>query len=277
MTPRERVLTAMGLGVPDRVPVMCQMATGHILLQSGVDPVAEATESDAFAESLWRMREQYDFDGILIHKPGRQPAWLIDGTERRRCSQGWEFHDPDGSFVRVQTDDDPVFFPPPDFTWPTVDEIDPDDPLGFFEGGLLRWHLWKGTHSYHEVERIPEYWYGCIDRLKQKSGGRYSLHGETRAPFDHVLSLVSAPNLMMALIDHPDQVHRLMAWATRSSIAWSIAQIRRGCDAIKISSPWVGRKFISPRHYDEFVVPYERQLIEAIRGASGFVLSLIHI
>lgn len=71
----------MALGVPDQVPVMCQMATGHILLQSGMDPIAEATESKTFGESLWLMRELYDFDGILIHKPGREPAWLLDGTE----------------------------------------------------------------------------------------------------------------------------------------------------------------------------------------------------
>lgn len=271
MTPRQRILTAMALGIPDQVPVMCQMATGHILINSGVDPIDEATDSEAFSESLWRMRARYDFDGILIHKPGREPGWLHGDTRQHVCPEGWEFEYPDGSRVRVQREDDPVFFPPSDFVWPTADAIDPDDPLAGCTGGLQRWHHFKGTHSYATPEEIPAYWYDCIDDLKARCGDHYSLHGETRSPFDHVLAVLSPMNLMTALIDAPDRVHHLMEWATRSAIAWSIAQIRRGCDAIKISSPWVGRRFISPAHYRQFVVPYERRLAEAIRAEGGFV------
>ncbi len=49
MTPRQRVRVAMEMGVPDQVPVQCQMATGHILLNSGIDPVAEATDTTSYA------------------------------------------------------------------------------------------------------------------------------------------------------------------------------------------------------------------------------------
>lgn len=82
MTSRERVRVAMQLGVPDQVPVMCQLACGHTLLNSGVDPIEKATTSKATAEAYWHMRELYDFDGILMHKPGRTPEWL-EGTKKR--------------------------------------------------------------------------------------------------------------------------------------------------------------------------------------------------
>ena len=39
MTPRERMAVAMRHGVPDRVPVMCQLALGHYFLNAGLDPV----------------------------------------------------------------------------------------------------------------------------------------------------------------------------------------------------------------------------------------------
>ncbi len=318
MTPRERVRTAMQLGTPDQVPVMCQLATGHTLLNSGVDPIEKATTSKATAEAYWRMRGLYDFDGILMHKPGRSPEWLLEDTKMRPCPDGWEFVYPEGCYVRVQRDDDPIFFPAPGYEWPEIDTIDPENPLhGHFSGGYLKWHLWKATHHYHRVEDIPEYWYGIIDILKEKnreaararsscpegrsrlpdgtfprgedSGparqagptdhsrgaeadeGLYSLHGETRGPFDHVLNLLSAENMMIALLTDREKVHKLLEWGTKSAIAWSVAQIRRGCDAIKISSPWVGAGLISPEDYKEFVVPYETELAKAVRAEGGFI------
>ncbi len=327
----------MALGTPDQVPVMCQMSTGHILLNSGIDPLAEATDSLAYAESLWRMRELYDFDGILMHKPGREPGWLdgtrfrpaygdgagetaapqgtdsaggrasyppgdsggrascppsetaLGGTGKQQLAGDWlrrpsggacpppprqscgEYVFPDGSYVRVQSDEDPIFFPPPGFVWPQIDQIDPQAPLAGFSGGLARWLTFKATHDYRRPEEVPEFWYACLDELNRRSAGCYSLHGETRAPFDHVLALLSSENLMVALITEPARVHALMEWATDTAIAWSVAQVRRGCDAIKVSSPWVGSRFISPKAYREFVVPYEGRLAAAVRAEGGFI------
>lgn len=271
MTPRERLLAAMNLQTPDQVPVMCQLATGHILVNSGMDPIEEATRSDVFAESLRIIRDLYDFDGILIHKPGREPSWLLDGTTRSDCAEGWEFAYADGSRVRVQREDDPVFLPPPDYTPPSLEAIDPADPLAGCPEPRLRWHLFKGTHPYHRVEDIPEYWYGVIDHLKGTLGDTHSLHGETRSPFDHVLNLLGVEGMMMGLVLDPDKVHALLDWATKSAITWSVAQVRRGCDAIKISSPWVGGRFISTALYDAFEVPYEKQLAQAIRAEGAAV------
>ncbi len=270
MTPREREQVAMDLGTPDQIPVQCQLATGHILLNSGIDPIAEAVDSEAYAESLWRIRELYDFDGILMHKPGREPGWL-DACEKRDHPDGCEFVFPEGCYVRVQRDDDPIFFAGPGFEWPEPEQVDPEDPLSFFEGGYRKWHEFKATHHYLTPEEIPEWWYGCLDYLKEKSQGRYSLHGETRGPFDHVLNVLSAENMMIALMTDRDRIHKLLEWGTTTAIAWSVAQVRRGCDAIKISSPWVGGGLISRKDYQEFVVPYERELAKAVRAEGGHI------
>ena len=42
---------------------------------------------------------------------------------------------------------------------------------------------------------------------------------------------------MMAMIMAPDLCHQVMERATRSIIVWALAQLKHGCDAIKISSP----------------------------------------
>jgi hypothetical protein len=77
------------------------LPAGITLRSSGVDPIEKAKTSRATAEAYWRIRELYDFDGILMHKPGRAPEWL-EGTKMRPCPDGWEFVYPEGCYVRVQ-------------------------------------------------------------------------------------------------------------------------------------------------------------------------------
>lgn len=52
-----------------------------------------------------------------------------------------------------------------------------------------------------------------------------------------------------------------------------LAEEMCGCDidAIKISSPFAGMGFISPEHYEEFVLPYERVIISRIRAKGKHV------
>jgi hypothetical protein len=74
MNSRNRIKTAMELDIPDRVPVMCQLAIGHYFLYSGISPFDIWFTSEGFAQALCRLRSRYSFDGILINLPGRDPA-----------------------------------------------------------------------------------------------------------------------------------------------------------------------------------------------------------
>ncbi|HVP40083.1 MAG TPA: hypothetical protein VMS93_12975, partial [Candidatus Saccharimonadales bacterium] len=75
MNSRERMRVAMGLGEPDRVPVMCQLALGHYFLHGGSDAVEIWHSSEAFGEALLLLQGRYGFDGILVNLPGRDPEW----------------------------------------------------------------------------------------------------------------------------------------------------------------------------------------------------------
>jgi uroporphyrinogen-III decarboxylase len=44
-----------------------------------------------------------------------------------------------------------------------------------------------------------------------------------------------------------------------------VAQVRRGADAIKVSSPFAGSGFLSPDMYEEFILPFEGRLAKAVR------------
>jgi hypothetical protein len=93
--------------------------------------------------------------------------------------------------------------------------------------------------------------------------------------FSQVAFLVGIAELMMALLDQPDHVHR--ALHRRHRIA--IKQVQELC-AAGARFIWIGEglgsgSLISPEQYREFVLPYEIELAEEIRKNGA--LSLLHI
>jgi uroporphyrinogen decarboxylase len=58
---------------------------------------------------------------------------------------------------------------------------------------------------------------------------------------------------------------------TEASIAFALAEVRCGIDALLISSAFAGAPFLSRKLYQEFVVPYEKRVTEAVKTAGGIV------
>lgn len=270
-SPKELMRQAMSLGVPDRVPVMCQLAIGHTLLKSGLHPVDFFLSNETYAAGLLAMRELYNFDGVLIHKPGREPGFMEIATSIDRQMDPPTIFLNDRSRVECRHNDDPCYRFSADFERPDVRDLEPEDPLGWAPESFVRWCRHKGTALYRTAEEIPEYWFQCIDLVLNAIGETYSVHGEVRSPFDHLLNIAGMENGLMALVKDAEHTHSLMDTFTDMAVAWAIAQVRRGCDAIKISSPYAGAGFISREQYREWIVPYERRIAEAVRAENAFV------
>jgi hypothetical protein len=270
MEPRQRVLAAMRLEKPEGVPVMCQMALGHILLNSKVDPVEFFLSSEAYARGLLRMRELYGFDGILLHKPGRENGWepLIESIDRSgECPV---IRLVDGATIECRWDDDPYYLFPPDFRLPLPGEVDRKDPLASLPETYRHWCLMKATFPWARVEDFPPYYYAALDRVLAGTEGVYSVHGEVRAALDSVIACFGIEETMVGLLTEPESIEPVLEYFAERSATWAEAQIRRGADAVKISAPFAGGGFISREHYERFVLPYERRIGERVRKAGGF-------
>jgi len=61
MTSKERIKRAMDLEEPDRVPLMCQLSIGHMLLQTGFSPAEFWFSADLFAEGLFEAKRNLSF------------------------------------------------------------------------------------------------------------------------------------------------------------------------------------------------------------------------
>jgi hypothetical protein len=272
--PREHVLEAMRLGEPEGIPVMCQMALGHILLNTRVDPVDFFLRSETYAEGLLAARELYDFDGILIHKPGRENGWEPWIEEIERDGECPIIRLSGGAHIECRWDDDPYYIHPEGWTFPRPGELDPADPLGGLPEPYRHWCLMKATFPWRDPGEFPAYYYACLDRVLEASGGRWSVHGEVRSALDGVIACAGIEETMMALLTEPEIVEPLLEYFAERSASWAVAQIRRGADAIKISAPFAGGGFISREHYERFVQPYEREIGRRVREAGG--IAYIH-
>lgn len=262
---------AMARKHPTAIPVMCQMANGHTILNTKAHPIEYFLDNDVWADCLLRMRELYNFDGILCHKPGRVQSLPQLIQRRDYDAEVPTLYLNDGSRIECTRDDDAYYKKPPGFAYPTLDTIDFDHPLAWAPESFKAFQASKATFDYCAPEEIPGHVFGLLDRIIARTGKDYSVHGEVRAPLDHFLNLLGMEEGLMALLDKPEASLRLLDKVTQWSVALAVAQVRRGAHAIKISSPFAGMGFLPPHMYEEFVIPFERRIARAVKAEGAFV------
>ena len=276
MNSKERVALAMRHQIPDRVPVMCQLAIGHYFLnlRARYQPHEIWFTSEAFADALLTLARRYQFDGILINMPGRDPNWRSEVASIEPAPDGGEVLTwKDGGRVVIPPDDNALYEPPPESGtgWPDFFAFDPESDFDRLDDWPR--YTWGVYHTPHLPGKAPgllleppDYFYRTIDMVQQAAGDELSIHSEVYSPFTHLLELFGYENALLGLAMEPDKVQAILQQLTRSVIAWGLAQARRGVDAVLISSAFAGGGFISKQMYAQFVVPYERQVVDAIHA-----------
>ncbi|MFC2165956.1 uroporphyrinogen decarboxylase family protein, partial [Acidobacteriota bacterium] len=258
MTSKERMAKTMSLEVPDRVPVMCQMSIGHMLLQTGIRPLDFWFAKEALAEGLLEMRDIYNFDGILISLHGHSPVWMKDID--RIQSEGdkeiiiWQ----NGDRTVFPKDDLPQHYLAEKKYPPQITEFDPDSlpsEIDFIP-------VTQGLDFQVDLNHT----YDIFNLINEKVGDSFSIHGEVTSPFDYYLHLFGIKNAMINLIEEPTKSKDILQRYTDGIKKIAIGQVEHSVDAIKLSSPYAGANFISLQFYREFVLPYEGQIIQEIRS-----------
>jgi hypothetical protein len=256
----------------DRVPVFCQLALGHYFLNAGLPPHRIWFTSEGFAEALVTLQRRYHFDGLLINLPGRPPNLLDQLRRVEKTADGERLYWKNDQSTFVPEDDNPRHYSPDARPSVRADfaTVDPDK-LDGIEGFTGYWwntiHVpWLDGASPGLMTEVPNYFLDTIRLVQAATHGEVSISGEVFSPFTHFMELLGYENALMALIDDPAKVHALMARMTASSNTWAVAQARAGVDAVLISSAFAGGGFLSREMYSEFVLPYERQLADAVRA-----------
>ena len=264
MTPRERIVTAMNMETPDRVPVMCQFSIGFMIQQlkeTDITPMELWNDADKYAEGLIWLLKEFNFDGILVSLHGHDPKWrekakieIVDGIEVAT------FHNRKETYV---DDDLPVgeFFEEPFIDVDTFDVNEIPEELPFLP-------VSKNCYSFIHKEDP----YKIFRILDEKLEGKYSLHAEVSSPLDYLLDLLGYENALVAMMFNPDKVKEILAKYTIGVVKMAEGLCDNApIDAVKISSPFAGSDFISPEHYREYELPYISQVAQAIKNKGKFV------
>lgn len=253
MTSKERMRLAMTGGKPDRIPVMCQLALGHIYKNCDMGPLEYWFSSKGLAEGFIQMADRYGFDGILINIPGVDPAMMSRAKSTEKSGSG---------HVVTWKDGRRTYFPPDDDPRPVSSESSPifgtSVSIDDFDIGSVR--------LAESESQLPDYFFGIIDEVMSRKGGELSIHGEVGTAFEYFLNLMGGyARGLMALVDNPAKCIDVMAAINREVIVKAKAQCARGVDAMKLSSPIAGSSFISRGMYEKFVLPFEREVIRSVK------------
>jgi MtaA/CmuA family methyltransferase len=104
-----------------------------------------------------------------------------------------------------------------------------------------------------------------IRRLKELCGGEIPVIGSVQGPFRHAAMLRGSDTLMRDLFKNRESAVRLMEIATDSLIVWGVAVVQAGADIVWIPDPVASGDVVSPRTYKEWVLPFTKRLVEAIK------------
>ena len=271
MTGKSRIAAAMRHQPVDRVPVMCQLSLGHYFLNLPAPAMEIWHSTEGFGRALLALQQRYGFDGILINLPGRDPHWqsYIRRIEDREGEK--IIHWTNGWHTVCPADDNPHTFRADSREFcAAFAEVDPD-ALFYIEphdlGGLKYPHAWGlSTDRPLQDHFFPPWHYDTIDFVRERAGGEISIHGEIFSPFTQFFDLLGCPGALVALLDDPEKSKACLDALVRGAIALGCGQAAHGVDAILISSAYAGAGFISPQHYRDFVLPYERKVIQGIKA-----------
>ncbi len=261
MTPKERMAAAMDRRVPDRVPVMCQMSIGHMLLQTGLSPLRFWHSAEVFAEGLLRMRALYGFDGILISLHGHRRDWEKNLVRLEKAEAGERATWLDGDRSFYPADDLPVWSPARKREAAFFPAFDPASIPGL--AACLP--VSQGLRFVLD----PDHLFDVVDAVRAAAGEDYSIHGEVTSPLDYYLDLFGFEQALFGLVEDPGRAEAILERLGAAIVPLALGFVRHGADAVKISSPYAGAGFLSPDFYRRFVLPYEGRIARAVRRAGA--------
>lgn len=259
MTSKERINAAMNLQHPDKVPLMCQFSIGNMMIQLKPNPVDFWYDKNIFAEGLITLCEKYKFDGILVSLHGHSDKWGKDLLSTECIAEGeYMLTYPDRTEVHSWTDL-PLVKLNEMKTMSAIEDIDVEKEIPSVINYIPVSH-----NLYFDIDQ--ENMFDVFDIIYSKVGESVSIHGEITSPFDYFLDLIGYQDGLVGLIMEPEKCHAILNKYANGVRDLAVKMCDKHIDAIKISSPFAGMGFISMEDYREFVLPYERRIIEAIRA-----------
>ncbi len=235
VTPFKRVMTAINLSKADRVAVIPQItyATSQLLGIRFQEPMCDPA---LMARALWTGYDLLGYDGIYA---GWESSFSVV-AEAMGCKLRF-FEDQNPSVVEG------VIKNPQDLREARLPDPEKD--------GRMPVHL------------------EAIEILKSMAEGKVPLLSYVPGPLTLSGLIYGLERLMLDIVENPGFVHGLNRLTVTASREFALAKARRGVDIVVVADPTASADLISPAMFEEFALPYTREVLRTIDRA-GAVPSL---
>ena len=226
-TPRSRVMTAIGLSIPDRVPVVPQITYTTAQL-TGVDFREAARDPFIMAEALYQGYKRFGYDGVYA---GWEASFNIVAE-----AMGCRLRTPSNNISSVA---EGVVKEEKD-----IDGLKPPDP--------------------ERDGRLPIY-LKVVEILKDRLGDEVPIFSYIPGPLTLSGLLYRVDRLMLDILMNPEIVYRLNEVSMEASKRFAEAKIRRGVDILVLADPTASASLISPEMFKKFAMPYIEEVMKFVR------------
>lgn len=231
MTSWERYKAVCEGRLPDRPPVSPFVMTFAAKI-AGVTYEAYSRYGEVMAEAQLETLARFGFDSVYVGSDAVREAEAVGARVY------WQEDEVPGVIS-----DDPFLSEPGD-----VRTLRLPDPLG-------------PNRMYEQIK--------ALEILQEELGDGGVVYAWVEAPFQESSMLRGIANLMTDLYEHKALVHELMRFSTEMELAYGLAQIEKGARIIGVGDAIAS--LISPRHYQEFNLPYVSELIAGLKKAGAIV------
>lgn len=105
----------------------------------------------------------------------------------------------------------------------------------------------------------------AIRRMAEYSNKNCAVQGWIEGAFAEACDLMGISEMMMTIMTEPDAAKELLEYCTQGAIKFALTQIEAGADIIGIGD--AAASLIGPAMYEEYALPYEIKIINAIHIA----------
>lgn len=253
MTSKERMLTALNREKPDRLPV-----TVHQWQKFHLDTYLDGiSDLEAFG--------YFGMDAAIQYFQSMGQFWLVDANYAEFNTPTWR------DDVEVVSDN-----PDNRINYHTINT--PEGVLTFKTAGDRKttWiteYMIKHDEDIHLIAKympVPNLDHGPIAQLYDKIGGKGILRGfvwgDQASCWQHAACLYDITDLIMATYDKPDWVHELLNILLKKKLQFIEYMKGAKFDLIETGGGSASSTVISPKLYEEFCLPYDRKLQDALHN-----------
>ena len=234
MNSKERVLKALALEKPDRVPVVPFMIT-FAAKYAGFKFIDYATNSKILAQSQIATARRFKIDAVYVDS---DPVVEIEAM---------------GAKVRYSEDESPAASTPVVKSPKDIRSLRIPDP--------------------EKDGRMPV-WLDAIRILKDTVGEERALFAHLNGPFQAAAQLLGITETAKRLLGDPSLLLELLDLTSQTVADFMKAEIQAGVDGIILGDAMSSTSLISPDAFERFSFPYIRETIRRAEGKTHFILHI---